>query len=126
MDGVRKVGRQRIPPEFRKREESLKKALAGNRTSVNSSQALVKVKDSKVFSVQNLETLKTQMDEDVESPSFDHYPNMKSLPFTTSLRALADRSVSGLSLVGSSQHSPTPSYQPPIRFKHVRINSSLA
>lgn len=89
MEGNRKVGRQSIPPEFRKREESLQKVVSVN-TSLDAKDGL-----TKVLSPQNLEAMRSLMEE--SKPTFDKYPHRKSLPFSSSLRALAEKSVSGLS-----------------------------
>ena len=110
MDGKRKVGRQRIPQEYLKREESLKKATM-NRTILEpltqnspESKATVNIGPGKVDATM-LQNLHSSIDKRHESPSLTPFADRNSLPYSASLRVLAEKSISALSVSNSALNS---------------------
>ena len=67
-----------------------------------------------------------ETDKKHESPSLNRFPDRNSLPFSTSLRALANKSVAALSSAGNVQFSQR-MQDFPVNNKpfHHRNNSSL-
>ena len=96
MDGKRKVGRQRIPSEFYQREESLKRAALVGKSENTQTQTINRLRNIGSQLAVNDRTFKefqNAIDEKHKSPSLNKYPDRNSLPYSSSLRALANQSV---------------------------------
>ena len=85
-----KVGRQRIPREYLMREESLRRA------AIEPVSKEVTLSHGRV-DVSTLNDLRSAIDDRHESPSLSTYVDKNSLPYSTSLRSLALKSVANLS-----------------------------
>ena len=90
----RRVGRQRIPIEFRQREDQLRKAASSKLNTLDKSP--VRVGPGKVDS-SLIGELRSSLSKQHEEPSFSNYADVNSLPYSTSLKALALKSLTALS-----------------------------
>ena len=92
MENGRRIGRQPIPQEFFQREEQLKRAALSQSIDHSSSDKLL---NAGTIESKKIEVLK-QMAARNPSPSFSKYADKNSLPYSMSLRAIANKSVAGL------------------------------
>ena len=96
MEGKRKVGRQRIPAEYHKREEQVKKATLNTKLEpINNASSAVDIGPGKV-NMMMIGDLQAAMDTRHQQPSMTPFVDKNSLPYSTSLRTLAQKSVSVL------------------------------